>query len=103
MVNITSTKHVGYKKSICDGKLKSNFLLQDEWNNLTQEQKDKIFLKRPQFQMSYKPFPSSCHINVYKMDDFTSLDDIIEYTIMNHCVNQQDEKDPIKVTPEANF
>jgi hypothetical protein len=71
---------------------KSTFLSRDEWNKLTQEQKDRLIAKRRQERMglnkgSRKPFPSPRQVNANDVNNLVCIDDIIDYTIMHHEVN----------------
>jgi hypothetical protein len=46
MVNATNSNRFGNRRATNNGKPKSNFLPRDEWNKLTQEQKDQLIAKR---------------------------------------------------------
>jgi hypothetical protein len=71
---------------------KSTLLPRDEWNKITQEQKDSLITKRRQELMgnkegARKPFQSPRQVNAHNVNYLVCIDDIIDYTIMNHEVN----------------
>ena len=87
LVNYTSTNRFGNQSSKGGTNYKSNFLPREEWDKLTQEQKDQLIAKRRQEKMPSKSFRQA---NVHEVEDMVNLDDIIEYISMNHTISEQD-------------
>jgi hypothetical protein len=105
MVNATSTSRFGSNTSY--GKETSTFLPREEWNKLTQEQKDRLIAKRRQERMTsnngnHKPFPSQRQANVHGITDLVDLDDIIDYAVMNHDVGISGDDGDNKESVESN-
>jgi hypothetical protein len=68
MVNTTNASR--FDNTSINSKSKSTFLPRDEWNKLTQEQKDRLIAKRREEHMgnnegARKPFQSPRQVNVY--------------------------------------
>jgi uncharacterized membrane-anchored protein len=92
MVNSTNTSS--------DGQNTSSYLPRDEWDKLTQEQRDRLIAKRRQERMNQrngnrKPFQAKRQANVHDVSDVVNLDDFIDYEVMNHDVGKI-ETDDIK-------
>jgi hypothetical protein len=100
MVNTTNASRFG--STSIHSNSKSTFLPQDEWNKTTQEQKDRLIAKRRQERMgnnegARKPLQSPRQVNAHDVNDLVCIDDIIDYSIMNHEVSnvkvEDDNKD----------
>jgi hypothetical protein len=107
MAHTTNTNRFGNPQTNGEDKSKSNFLPREEWNKLTQEKKDQLIAKRRQERMGsnsgyFKPFQPPRQANLHKIDDMVNLDDIIDYTVMNHDVYPQDDKDLKDDNPKDN-
>ena len=90
MVNSTNTSS--------DGTNTSSFLPRDEWDKLTQEQRDRLIAKRRQERMNQrngnrKPFQAKRQANVHDVSDVVNLDDLIDYAVMNHDVGTSETVD----------
>jgi hypothetical protein len=81
----------------------SSFLPTDEWNKLTQEQRDLLIAKRRQERMQgnggNRTFQAPRQANVHDVGDVVDLDNIIDYAVMNHDVARLDDVEDIKDTP----
>jgi hypothetical protein len=98
MVMVNSTNTSG------DGQNTSSFLPRDEWEKLTQEQKDQLIAKRRQERMNQrngnrKPFQVKRQANVHDVSDVVNLDNFIDYAVMNHDVSTIEQVDD-KVTSD---
>jgi hypothetical protein len=97
-------KRAVYASAIIDsGKPKqSNFLPCEEWNKLTQDQKDVLIAKRLQERMGHVPLSASRQVNIHNVEDLVNLDNIIEYTSMNHDITTPDVKEDSREEPSDN-
>ena len=72
MAYATDTNRLGNNRN--GSKPMSSFLPRDEWEKLTQEQKDRLIAKRRQERMQSnngnRPFQSSRQANVHDVGDF---------------------------------
>jgi len=89
LINYSNTNRFGNQVTKGGDKRKSNFLPRDEWNKLTQEQKDQLIAKRRQEQTPSQSFRQA---NVHEVGDMVNIDDIIEYITMNHTLSEQEDK-----------
>ena len=67
-------------------------LPREEWNKMTQEQRNKVIERIRQERQARsggkpKPFTPHRQGNVHDVSDVVDIDDIIDYTIMNHAVD----------------
>ena len=81
-----------------DGQSTSSCLPRDEWDKLTQEQKDRLIAKRRQERMGQrngnrKPFQAKRQANVHNFSDVVNLDDFVDYAVMNHDVGTTETVD----------
>ncbi|MFA9289401.1 MAG: reverse transcriptase domain-containing protein, partial [Weeksellaceae bacterium] len=95
MVNSTNTSSDGQSTSSALSRVP-----RDEWDKLTQEQRDRLIAKRRQERMNQrngnrKPFQAKRQANVHDVSDVVNLDDFIDYEVMNHDVGKI-ETDDIK-------
>jgi hypothetical protein len=95
----TSMKRFDNKKNT--GKPSYNFLPRDEWNKMTQEEKDRLIAKRRQERMgnngsNSKPFQANRQVNTHEVGDVVNLDDIIDYAVMIHDVGTTEINEDIK-------
>jgi hypothetical protein len=95
----TGTRRFGNKPA--SGHPKSKFLPRDEWNKMTQTEKDKFIAKRRQERISSsgstsKPLQSLGQANVHEVEDVISFDDIVDYFVMQHDVTSQDDVTNVK-------
>jgi hypothetical protein len=95
----TGTRLFGNKPA--SGHPKSKFLPCDEWNKMTQEEKDKSITKRRQERMSSndstsKPLQSLGQANVHEVEDVINIDDIVDYFVMQCDVTSQDDVADVK-------
>jgi hypothetical protein len=86
MAYATDTSKDGYQ-----GKPASSFIPRDEWNKLSQEQKDRLIAKRRQERMkqysgNWKPNQPRRQVNVYDVSNVVHANTLIDYAIMNHDV-----------------
>ena len=103
MVHATNTSRFGKLKATASGKPKqSNFLPREEWNKLTQDQKDVLIAKRRQERMGHVPLSANRQVNIHEVEDLVNLDDIIEYTSMTHDVTTPDVKEDSREAPSDN-
>jgi hypothetical protein len=82
----TNTSKGGYQ-----GKPNSNFIPRDEWNKLSQDQKDQLIAKRLQERIkqnggNWKSNQPRRQVNVHNVNDLVHVDTLIDYAIMNHDV-----------------
>ena len=83
MVNNTNTKYHGAPPT-------AKFLPREEWDKLSQEQKDKIVAQRHQERLKQqdgKVYQPARQGNIHEVNDVVNIDDIIDYTVMKHDVN----------------
>ena len=71
----------------------SQFIPREQWLQLTQEQRDAIIDKRRKANSSSsggqpRPTQPMRRVNTHVMEDHVNLDDIIEYTVNNHSVQE---------------
>jgi hypothetical protein len=95
----TGTRRFGSKPA--SGHPKSKFLPREEWNKMTQEEKDKFIAKRRQEWMSShgitsKTLQSLRQANVHEVEDVINIDDIVDYFDMQHDVTSQDDVADVK-------
>jgi hypothetical protein len=103
IVHATSTNRFSKLKTADSGKPKlSNFLSREEWNKSTQNKKDVLIAKRRQEQMGNEPLSSNRQVNLHDAEDLANLDDIIEYTSMNHDITTPDVKEDSREAPSDN-
>ncbi len=82
-----------------DSNTKTKYLPREEWNKLSQAQKDALIEKRrkERFVNTNQSMPSANRqANAHLVEDHINLDDLIDYTVMNHTtglVNAVDDKD----------
>ena len=78
-----------------------NRIPRDEWEKLSQEERDRVFEKRRQERMANnrngnpKQFPPPRRANLHSVEDFVDLDSMIDYAVMKHDttpVNTDDNK-----------
>jgi hypothetical protein len=79
------------------GMQKSSFLPRDEWNKLSDEEKERLIAKRRQERLNSasgtrKSYPPR-QANVHDIGDVINLDDIVDYTVMKHDVVSSGEED----------
>ena len=72
------------------GEQKSSFIPREEWNKLSDEEKERLIAKRRQERLNSasgnrKSYPSR-QANVHDVGDVINLDDIVDYTVMKHDV-----------------
>jgi hypothetical protein len=102
LLHATNTSRFGKLKAAESGRPKqSNFLPREEWNKLTQDQKDVLTAKQGQEQMGQVPLLASRQVNLH-VKDLVNLDNIIEYTSMNHDVTTSDVKEDSREAPDDN-
>jgi hypothetical protein len=73
------------------GKPNLNFIPRDEWDKLSQDQKDQLIAKRRQERMkqnggNWKSNQPRRQVNVHDVNDLVHVDTFIDYAIMNHDV-----------------
>jgi hypothetical protein len=90
MVNYSSTNRFGSRSTTNDRNVKSNFHPRDEWDKLTQDQKDKIVAKRRQEKEASKSSQSSRQVNLHEVENLVNIDDIFEYVTMKHDLVTED-------------
>ena len=83
----TDTNRFGKKYN--SGKPSSTFLPRDEWNKLTQDQKDRLIAKRRQERMNNNgnnrnPFQAQRQANVHDVGDIVDLDAIIDHAVTDN-------------------
>jgi hypothetical protein len=105
MANLSDTNRYGSTSNL--GKTQSTFLPRNEWDKLSQEQKDRLIAKRQQERMNqngYKPKPSqaTCQANTHCVADTVSIDVIIDYAINNHERGTTDPDDILKESDTDN-
>ena len=77
---------------------KKTFLPWDQWIKLSQEQKDKLIAERQKERMNNTnskprvPYPPR-QTNMHEVADVVDIDDIIDYTILNHEVTSNNDDD----------
>jgi hypothetical protein len=86
MAFTTDTSKGGYQ-----GKPNSNSIPLDEWNKLSQDQKDQMIAKRRKEQMkqnggNWKSKQPRRQVNEHDVNDLVHVDTLIDYAIMNHDV-----------------
>jgi hypothetical protein len=86
MAFTTDTSKGGYQ-----GKPNSNFIPREEWNKLSQDQKDQLIAKRRQERMkqnggNWKSNQPRRQVNVHDVNDLVHVDTLIDYAIMNRDV-----------------
>ena len=98
MAYATDTNRFGNNRN--GSKPTSSFLPREEWDKLTQEERDRLIAKRRQERMQSnggkRPFQASRQANMHDVSDVVDLDSIIDYAIMNHDVAKLDDGDEIK-------
>jgi len=104
MVHATDTNRFGnnrFGSKTAPGNQQTKFLPREEWNKLTQEQKDQLIAKRRQERMGNgndecKTFHAPRQVNVHKINNAVNLDNLIDYVVMNHNtgVAEDDNPDP---------
>ena len=84
LVHSSNSTYLSNKPKTFPGseKNKSSFLPRDEWNKLTQDQKDKLIAKRRQEKSGNVPYASTHRVNIHEIEEMVNLDDIVEYTTM---------------------
>jgi hypothetical protein len=95
---VNTTNASGFDNTSIASKSKSTFLPRDEWSKLTQEPKDRFIAKRCHERLGYNeeartPFQSPRQLNVHEVNATVCIDDIIDYTIMNHEVHNVEVDD----------
>jgi hypothetical protein len=93
--NATDTNQSGRRQEYGN---KKTFVPWDQWIKLSQEQKDKLIAERKKEQMnsnngkprtSYPPRQANAH----GVDELVDIDDIIDYTMLNHDGSVDDDDD----------
>jgi hypothetical protein len=69
---------------------------------LTQDQKDVLIAKRHQERMGHVPPAANRQVHLHDVEDLVNLDDIIEYTSMNHDITTPDVKEDSREAPSDN-
>jgi hypothetical protein len=87
MANVSDTNRYGSISNL--GKTQSTFLPRNEWDKLSQEQKDQLIAKQRQEQMNQNSYKSksshaTCQANTHCVADTVNIDDIIDYAVNNH-------------------
>jgi Reverse transcriptase (RNA-dependent DNA polymerase) len=103
MAYATNTNRLGNNRNNT-GKPNVNFIPREEWNKLTQEQKDRLIAKRRQERMkqdggNWKTFQPQHQANVHTVDDLVDLDTFIDYAVMNHDVETSVASEDVKDIP----
>jgi hypothetical protein len=65
---------------------KTKYLPREEWNKLTQDQKNELLEKRRKEQFGN----NTRQANMHNVDEQVDLDALIDYTIMNHKAEMVD-------------
>ena len=95
MANATDTNRSGSRQYYGN---KKTFVPWDQWIKLSREQKDKLIAERQKERMNntnskprvpYTPRQT----NMHEVADVVDIDDIIDYTILNHEVMAEDDDD----------
>lgn len=93
MAHATDTNRSGNRPPYGSNK---TFIPWDQWTKLSQEQKDKLIAERQKERMNNVhskprvPYPPR-QANVHNVDESVDIDDIIDYTILNHEVALTDD------------
>jgi hypothetical protein len=101
MANVSDTNRYGSTSNL--GKTQSTFLSRNEWEKLTQEQKDQLIAKRRQERMNqngYKTKSSQAtrQANTHYVVDTVNIDDIIDYVVNKH---ERGTTDPDHILKES--
>ena len=75
--------------------VKTKYLPREEWNKLSQAQKDALLEKRRKERFgngSTSTRSAPRQANVHSMEETVNLDDLIDYTVMNHTTVSTDDK-----------
>jgi hypothetical protein len=76
-----------------DSEMKTNYLPREEWNKLSQAQKDTLLEKRRKERSSgnnRSMNPITRQVNVHHVEDPINLNDLIDYTVMRHKIDSTD-------------
>jgi hypothetical protein len=95
MENATDTNLSGQQSEYGN---KKTFFLLDQWIKLLQEQKDNLIAERQKERMNRNngqprtPYPPR-QANAHEVDEVVDIDDIIDYTMLNHDTNIDGDTD----------
>jgi hypothetical protein len=76
-----------------DSEMKTKYLPREEWNKLSQAQKDTLLEKRCKERSGWNNQsmnPNTCQVNAHHVEELINIHDLIDYTIMSHKIDSTD-------------